>query len=141
MNFTFLLNLSAIAPEEKTKALETVLFEKFQLPKKPFGDLINLLIAHKRSSLMPFILRYLHEIIMEEQNIVSFTMSSAQDLTQEQQEHIKKFLAQSTNKTIIYKYTVNKDLIAGLRLQSNTYLWEHSLKKYLRNITLTLTSR
>jgi len=137
--FTFLLNLAALTPEQKKNALKEILIDQFQLPRQPFYALIDLLIAHRRGVLITPILKYLHEMIMEEQGIVSFTVESAYPLSDEQQREVKNFLAHETGKTIIDTYIVNKDLIAGLRVQSAGYLWEHSIKKYLRNFTRTFT--
>ena len=78
-------------------------------------------------------------MIMEQQNIASFTIESAHPLSAEQEREVADLLAQLTGKTIIYEYMINKDLIAGLRLHSANYLWERSLEQYLRNFTHTFT--
>ena len=138
--FSYLLNLSAINDSLKQEALEKILITRFQLPAQPCKALIALLIAHSRTQLMGPILHIVHEFMMKEKNIESFTISSAQPLTQEQQVDLEQFLEQHTDATIVPTYKINKDLIAGLRVQSSTHLWEHSLKKYLRTLTRTKNS-
>ncbi len=137
--FSYLLNLPTINKALKQDALEKILIGQFHLPTQPCKALINLLIAHHRTQLMGTILHIVHELMMKEKNIEAFTISSAQPLTQEQQTELEQFLVHTTTKTIVPTYTVNKDLIAGLRVQSNAHLWEHSLKKYLRTLNRTIT--
>jgi len=137
--FSYFLNLSAISSEQKKSSLEKILITQFQLPKSPCSALITLLIAHNRTFLIAPILRAIYEIMMLQKNIAAFTITSAQELTQNQRTEVEQFLTQGTSKKIIPTYKLNKDLIAGLRMQSNAHLWEHSLKKYLRTLICTFT--
>ena len=84
-------------------------------------------------------MHFVRAIMMLEKNVAAFTITSAQELTQNQRTEVEQFLTQGTSKEVIPTYKLNKDLIAGLRMQSNAHLWEHSLKKYLRTLIRTFT--
>lgn len=137
--FSYFLNLPAISVAQKKDALEKILISQFQLPQRPCLALITMLIAHNRTFLIDSILRAMYMLMMEQKNITAFTITSAQELTRDQRIDVEQFLSESISKKIIPTYMINKDLIAGLRMQSNAHLWEHSLKKYLRTLTRTFT--
>ena len=64
---------------------------------------------------------------------MEFSVLSAHDLDKKELTTIQHFLEEKTKKTIIYNHKINKDLIAGIRLLSNTLLWEHSIAQQLRD--------
>ena len=134
-NLSFFLQLPYIDDALKKRSLAKLLTNQSALPAS-FEKLIDLLIAHKRSFLIYPIMRNIHELIMEQKGVSLFTISSSHELDNQQREDIKEFLARKSGRIIMGKYTLNKKLIAGLRLQSNTLLWEHSLRKYLNNLSL-----
>ena len=59
-------------------------------------------------------------------------------LSMNDKEQIEQFLVRATGHTNIYKYKVDNALIAGVRLQSETLLWEHSIAKQLRQLEISL---
>lgn len=133
-HLNFFLEIPYIQDTLKHEALADIIIKKAALPTS-FDQLIALLISHKRSSLIVPVLKNITELLMEKKNIQLFTISSSHELRQAEIDEIKQFLAQKTAATIIAHYTVDKKLIAGLRLQSNTYLWEHSLYSYLNRLS------
>jgi len=58
-----------------------------------------------------------------------FNITSSHHLDISDLEIIEKFLAFKTGKKIISHHNLNKKLIAGIRLESNTLLWEYSIYK------------
>ena len=65
-------------------------------------------------------------------NSIEFSIQSAQEIDDKQFESIKQFLGRLTNKKIIGIPSVDTSPIAGLRLQSNEYLWEYSVRKQIK---------
>jgi F0F1-type ATP synthase delta subunit len=61
-----------------------------------------------------------------------FSIKSAQALSNNQLDSVKKYLATKTGRSIIATTAVDKELIAGIRAQSSTFLLEYSLAQQLR---------
>jgi F0F1-type ATP synthase delta subunit len=97
-----------------------------------FERLIDLLIEQQRLSLFPKILGYVVQFYYETHDIMEFTIESSHPLDIAQLQEIVVFLEQKTGKKIIYTTLINKELIAGIKLFSTIYGWEHSVRKYLR---------
>lgn len=94
--------------------------------------LINLLIDHKRMFLLARIMKWISILALENKNIMKFTIESAPALNEDELARVQAFLTKETGKRIIYKTLVNKDLIAGLKVYSETMGFERSIRKQLR---------
>ena len=132
----FFLRLSAISDDIKKQALDDIC-DRFNLGK-PIHKLIELLINDKRSFLCAQVLVALIELYKQKKHIYAFTFISSCALSAEDEEQFQAFLAKQTGYDIIYESMVDKELIAGIRLQSDTLLWEHSIRKQLHDIELQL---
>lgn len=96
--------------------------------------LIDLLIHDKRIFLLADILKIMGQLYRERENVLEFSISSYPKISTHDLEVIKEFLANSTGCAIIYTDYEDKNLIAGIRMQSATYLWEFSIAQQLRNV-------
>lgn len=134
----YFLQLPAITRKQKKELMHTVITKQFQLPSF-FDTLFALLIRDKREQLVPVVFNSLYNMYQKMHNIESFSIESSSELSVEKLEKLKQFLARQTGADIIYTYTINPTLIAGLRMQSNTHYWEYSIKQQLQKIKQTLT--
>jgi len=122
----FFLSIPNITTEEKEKNLYELL-SNFKLAiLKP---LIRLLINQKRIFLIDDVLTQIIILYKEAKNIMMFNIMTPHQLEESDILIIRRFLADKTEKIITWKYLKDKKLIAGLRLQSNTLLWEYSIYK------------
>jgi F0F1-type ATP synthase delta subunit len=96
--------------------------------------LIDLLIMDKRSELMPLVLDKICGLYYQIHNIELFTIASSDSLSESQVKDIEQFLAQCTGHVILSHRIIDTDLIAGIRLQSATSLWEHSIRRQLAHV-------
>lgn len=103
-----------------------------------FQKLFALLIADKRSSLLPSVFSALCRLYKKRAGVMEFGVESAGELTEGQKKQIKDFLEGQTQKKIICSYKQNEHLIAGVRLQSNYLLWEDSIRNRLNSIRRAL---
>lgn len=113
------------------------LFETVKLPHC-FHQLAALLSQHKRPGLIAPILTLVLELYKEQHGIMDVRIESSSALDAAQLKIIQAFLAQMSAKTINYTHRVDPDLIAGIRLQSSSVLWEYSVRKKLRAIRLSV---
>jgi len=133
----FMLKLSVLDTRIKIQGLHE-LCEKFGLGK-PFQRLIALLQEDHRLPLLPDVLCHLEEIYREREKIYAFMVDSSIELAQEKRKSLEKSLAEQLAGTMLCTYRIDPRLIAGIRAQSTTYLWEDSIAKQLRTMQLALS--
>ena len=132
----YFLSLPDLVSQEKKEIVQK-LFEMVQLPCC-FYDLALLLSRHKRLNLIAQVLAFTLKLYKEQHGIMDFRIESSASLDEAQLQTIQEFLAQKAAKSINYTQGVDKKLIAGIRLQSDTLLWEYSVRKKLRAIRLSV---
>jgi|SRR5579859_346436 len=128
----FFLNLSLIHFDVKEKVINYICegFHTSDVLKK----LIALLIKQRRAYLMPDVLHHIGDLYMKITNTMVFTISSSPQLNAHDIKEIILFLEHETHKHIVYEYKQDPKLIAGLRLKSDTLLWEYSIQDRLDKI-------
>lgn len=131
----FFLGWHSIGQAEKIKALHNV-FEHFGLSGKPYHALIALLAADKRTYLIQDVLSSICKLYQRHKNIGIFTITSSHELSSEALKTLEEYLAKHTGQVIMYSYSIDKNLIAGIRMQSDTALYEYSIRKQLEQIKL-----
>lgn len=129
----FYLYLSSLTPGLKQNLiLQTC--DAFGL-KSLLQPLVTLLAQHGRLKLLGMILQQLMVVYRENHNIMTVRLISAHPLEADEQNIMKKFLEHKTRKTIQLQLVTDPRLIAGVRLQSDTVLWEYSIAQQLRAIS------
>lgn len=128
----FFLSVPNIKRSKKEEILSQ-LFEKFDL-NGPLRPLINILASQKRLFLINEILKYISLFYKKRKNIMMFNISISHKLDTQDLEIIEQFLSIKTGKKIMSQHSVDKNLIAGIRLQSNTLLWEYSIRQQCQTL-------
>lgn len=134
-----ILSVPVIADYEKRLALER-LSELYELPPS-INALWALLIAHKRVQLVPACSEELCLLFEQREGIQRFVVSSSHELDVKSLALIKEYLEHTTGKTVIEEVVIDKRLIAGIRLQSDDYIWEYSVRKQLRTLSSLLANK
>ena len=132
----FFLSLPSMTDEQKLQAMHHLCKKLSFAPA--CGRLMQLLVHDKRASLLLGVFEYVLIFYQEAHNMMTFKIESAQELDTQQLAIIQQFLAHKSGSDIIYNHTVNPALIAGMRAQSSTRLWEVSVAKRLRSMRLAL---
>lgn len=117
--------------EYKKKKFLNVLVQSFDLPDS-VQALCRMLLSHGRIVLLGLVLSIIKNLYRDEQKTMVFSISGSDALRPEQLKVIQNFLARKTGRTILYTYTVDTALISGIRAQSDTLLWECSIRQRLR---------
>ena len=130
--FSLLYVQRALGNDSSSKSLEKV-FKKAGF-EKMFSSLISLLNNHKRLVLLPRVVRYIFQEFLERHNIMHFTIESAVELTQQEQDSFVEFLHGKTGRDIRYTLKINRSLIAGVKMYSDTLGFEHSVSQKLQQI-------
>jgi F-type H+-transporting ATPase subunit delta len=119
--------------QERKKSMIADLIHHFALPHH-LSSIILLLITHDRSFYIPAVFSCITQLYKEQINSIEFSIKSAHNLNDKQITSIKQFLGQLLDKNIIGTVSIDPSLIAGLRLQSNDYLWEYSIRKHIQTL-------
>lgn len=125
----FFLTLPHIEFSTKVSLLERLMKSLSVDPS--INKLIKLLIRDKRLFLLPEVFEQISLLYREEKNIKLFMVMSSHTLEEKALRVVQRFLATKIGCDIVYTYKENRDLIAGIRLQSDTLLWEYSIRKQL----------
>lgn len=134
----FYLSLSMINEIDKKRFID-LFFEKFHLFPS-LKQLFYLLLKNKHINLAADTLRDIYALYKIQHNIVDLQVTSAGDLSEKQIEEIRNFFIQRSGQKPFIHHHVNPSLIAGIRLQTETYLWEYSIAQHLRKLKQELVA-
>jgi ATP synthase F1 delta subunit len=132
----FLMELSLLPDKIKLDAIDN-LCSTFDLPVS-CKKLCLLLIASQRVSLLQDIFMFIVSFKEEDLRIAYFDVASSSVLSDTQKQQVKQFLDTRIQGSVSCNYRVDESLIAGIRLQSKSLLWEKSVKKRLRALQESL---
>ncbi len=110
------------------------MYEHFDLPQS-IKKLLELLIKRKKVSIFAQILQDIYCLYLLKNNIVELTIKTAMPLELEQQDSFKKFFEKLSRKRILSNVEIDESLIAGVRLESDLFLWEHSIKSQISELS------
>ncbi len=127
----FLLKAPVIPEKIKEQGLRE-LCERFELPRGVYA-VMQLLMQHKRATLLAVVLQAIVAAYWARQNYTMITVTSAVAVADEQKKIIEQFADRMFPGIKQYRYEQDRTLIAGVRLQSDTLLWEYSINNYLRD--------
>jgi ATP synthase F1 delta subunit len=134
--FFIILSVPSLTFDQRLKALHQQL-DTFHLPSE-IDRLLRLLLTQHRIALLPDILKQIILVYEQWNNIMEFKLSSSSTLTKNQEKALQSFITAQTGYISKSSTKVDPALVAGLRLQSNTLLWEYSIAKQLRTIKESL---
>lgn len=126
------LKLSTVSSKDKYDSIKAVI-DAFDVPDRLLR-IVQLLLTQNRLVLFPKILNQISSLYKERHNITNYTVISSDALNDQAVKGIIDFLKRITGKHILHTSKVDKELIAGIRLQSDTNLWEYSINKQLREL-------
>ncbi len=106
----------------------------FSLPDS-MQKLIKLLIKHKKIDIFAQILQDIYCLYMLNNNIHELTITTAEPLEEDQKKRFEEFFKKLSGKKIISTAIIDESLIAGIRMQSDHFLWEYSIKSRIAQIS------
>lgn len=97
-------------------------------------NLIKLLLKHKQAYLLADVLKAIVYWYQQQHHISNIMVTSSIVLPQSYRDAIVQFVDQRVMGIKQYRFEINPQLIAGIRIQSDTILWEISIDKRLREL-------
>ncbi len=137
MSFLLFYLQMPIFTEENKKTALMIVRQFYALPHS-LEKLDSLLLAHGRISLLPLVYAELIRQSYLQAGYITCTVTTASALSPTQQEACKQFVMNFSEKKPLVTWHVNPSLIAGVRVQSESWLWENSLDARLRALANTL---
>lgn len=128
----FYLSLSIVDVEDKERFID-LLIKKFNLFSS-LKDLFLLMVKNKCIFLASSVLRDMYGLYKTRNNICDLRIISSVELTQEDIDSLVNFFKEKASCTVMARASVDPSLIAGVRLQTDIFLWEHSIAKQLREL-------
>lgn len=129
----FYLSLPMIHETDKKRFID-LFFEKFHLFDS-LKQLFYLLLKNKHIFLAIDVLQDIYSLYKMQYGISELKISSSLDLSEEKIAEITNFFIKLSGlERVVVHCSVNPALIAGIRLQSETYLWEYSVAQQLQKL-------
>lgn len=129
-NFMSLVNLLVEPTKTKTIVLDE-LFEHFSLPQN-LKKLIDVLVNHKQLKIFSEVLSDICCLYFQTNNMLELTIYTATSLENHEFEKFENFFKKLSGKITLSTLVHDPSLIAGVRMQTDLFLWEYSIAARLR---------
>ena len=114
-----------------------LVFEKlinyFSLPKS-LQKIMHLLVKHKRVCYLKDVLQDICCLYKMRNNIIELEIKTADTIDVHAVQAFEQFFAQQSGSKIESTVHLDRSLIAGVRLQSDFFLWEYSVASRLQSL-------
>ena len=131
--------LSATIKDAKVKAVlaspsvndkDKIGFLKEMVSKtsKDFITFLEILLENKKIYYIDSIAELFHEMVLADDEILIANVETAYPLSSEQKDKLSKKLQKEHSKKIMIEESVNKSLIAGIKIHVNNQVIDHSIK-------------
>lgn len=111
-----------------------------QVTPKALKNWLSVLNDAERLLYLPDIAALYSEALMAHDGAVNITVTSAQQLTQEQQKTLEKQFAAKWQKKIKSDYVVDPSLVGGVRIQAGDWVLDSSLQEKLLRLSEEIKS-
>ena len=128
----FLLKVPVVDRLVKIEGLGE-LCDRFHLGEA-IKKLLILLLDSRRSSHFVRVLHTITVLYRKKNHMIAITVASSSVLAEEQRAMIEASMAERIEGNKSYTYIIDPALIAGVRIYSDTFLWEFSVAKQLRDL-------
>lgn len=134
------LNLPGLSLHARSEMLNKI-NTLFGLPLH-FTRLIEVLRERRCVELLPFVITAILDEFWARKHILLFAVTSSHELAAELQNEVIAFLAKITGAASIRAtFEVDEELICGISMRSDCYLFEHSVARELKKFKESLLER
>lgn len=130
--FFIYLKIPSLSLERKKEILDK--FVNFFGLNAPIKKLIFMLLEQGRIDFLDDIIEKIIQLYRFKKNIQFFKVSTSNSLTDQEKERVIKFVKSLASGEVVSKFIVDPKLITGIRIQSDSLLWERSVSKQLRDV-------
>tara|TARA_B100000214_G_scaffold371922_1_gene349200 strand:- start:620 stop:1156 length:537 start_codon:yes stop_codon:yes gene_type:complete len=122
--------VKAILASPTVNEKQKIDFLKEMMSKKSndFTRFLEILLENKKIYYIDSIAELFHEMVLADDQILTATVETAYPLSSEQKDKLSKKLQKQHSKKIMIEESVNKSLIAGIKIHVNNQVIDHSIK-------------
>jgi ATP synthase F1 delta subunit len=135
-DYHFLLSLSRL-PQEKSNLILEKIADALVFDKS-FLFFLKFVVHNKRIQLFPSIVAVATKMIREKLEMEECKIFASHQLSKEKLEVLQKSFSHKLGKKLDINFTIKKDLVLGLRVITEKYIWESSFAQKLQQLTLCL---
>ena len=121
--------------DKKVRVFQSALDEVFDYR---LLDIVTIMLENDDIALLEDVTKRFLSITKNRLNIAHVEVVSSFDMDEEYQSNLLKQLKEATNKEIDFNFSVDKDLIGGLKIKIDDTLFDSTLKTKLENAKLKL---
>lgn len=133
------LELSSAVMTEKYEAVDD-LAVKLALPKQ-FSFLLRAVLRYKEFNLLATILRFLKQEFCCMHSIHEVLITSSHDLDVAAKQSLELLIHDKIPGTLRFMYKQDASLVAGVRITTPLYYWEHSVARTIRTLQQQLRAQ
>jgi ATP synthase F1 delta subunit len=129
-NFMHLISIVNVEKGEMMKVFETL--ERYFLLPKSLYQLMALLVKHKRIYYVKDVFQDICALYKLRNNILELEIKTAHSIDAHAVQAFEAFFAQQSHFKVESNVHIDQSLIAGVRLQSDFFIWEYSIASKLK---------
>jgi len=137
--FYIYLLVPSVPVLEKQKALSRIA-QAFDLEKST-KKLMFVLLDHGRIEILDNVLHQIIFYYRRRKNIQLYRITISHPITKKEECKVIDFIKHIAPTAVVADFVVDQSLISGFRVQSNTFLWERSISKQLRDVRRSIFKR
>lgn len=131
-NFMSLVSVVTTMKETKQHLIDEI-FSHFKL-HETLKKIVVALVRHKRLLYFPHVLQDIYCLYLKKASMLHVDISSAQSLELSEINKLEAFFAKHSGKKIISSFKIDPSLIAGIKMQSDLFLWQYSIASKLKKL-------
>jgi len=131
-NFISLVSV-VVTTYKKNQILINEIISHFSL-HETLKKLVTVLVRHKSLVYFSQVLQDVCCMYQSKKGILEVDIYSATELTNDEKIKLEIFFANLSGKEIIGRVIIDESLIAGVRMQSELFMWEYSIAARLRKL-------
>ena len=128
----YTLLLSSARLDDKLKAVDE-LARRLELVE-PVTRLLETLLRRKKIDILPALLPIIMHEYKKKYHLLDVVVTSAHPLTATQKERVEALVSTQLSGELTFIYQQDSTLIAGIKIQTPTHYWEHSVAKVARTL-------
>jgi F0F1-type ATP synthase delta subunit len=134
------LMLKTLSHDQKELMIER-LMQHYELGE-PFRHLVVLLYRHRRLALLNLTIKKITKLYWKRRAVELFSVALSHDVQESDKKRIIDFVRHRTHADAIkVEFMIFPELISGIRIKGDAWLWERSIRTLLRDVKRTMLQR
>jgi F0F1-type ATP synthase delta subunit len=108
----------------------------------PFRHLVVMLYRHRRLALLNVTIKKITKLYWKRRAVAMFSVALSHDIKESEKKRIVDFVRRRTHADAIkVDFMICPELISGIRIKGDAWLWERSIRALLRDVKRSMLQR